>query len=96
MQRLSTITGNQSAAASVPHDATNVELAEARGHAAESPLERLHSDEEGAQAVEYAMVAGLGAGFIGILYKLITSSGLFDRLVRALLDALIQLVTSWF
>jgi Flp pilus assembly pilin Flp len=96
MQRLSTITGNQPEARSIEPDATNVGIADARGQAAGGPLERLHHDEEGAQAVEYAMIAGLGAGVIGILYKIITSTSLIERLVTALLEALIQLVTSWF
>ncbi|MBA3372518.1 MAG: DUF4244 domain-containing protein [Euzebyaceae bacterium] len=96
MQRLSTITANQPGPALTPDDRTDVELTGARSPATESSLRRLHDDEEGAQAVEYAMIAGLGAGFIGLLYKIITSTGLIDRVVQALLDALLQLVTSWF
>ena len=60
-----------------------------------SPLLRL-ADEEGAQAVEYAMIGGLGAGAIGLLWGILTRTGLFDRIVESLLSSLVELVTSWF
>lgn len=53
-------------------------------------------DEEGAQAVEYAMIGGLGAGVIGLLWSIIKGTGLFDRLVESLLSSLVELITSWF
>lgn len=43
------------------------------------------NDEEGAQAVEYAMIGGLGAGLIGLLWTVISRTGLVDRVVEALL-----------
>ena len=55
----------------------------------------LHA-EDGAQAVEYAMIGGLGAGAIGLLWSIISRMGLFDRIVETLLSSLVDLVTSWF
>lgn len=55
----------------------------------------LHA-EDGAQAVEYAMIGGLGAGAIGLLWSIISRTGLFDRIVETLLSSLVDLVTSWF
>lgn len=54
------------------------------------------SDEEGAQAVEYAMVGGLGAGLIGLLWTIISRTGLVDRIVEELLSAVVELIGSWF
>lgn len=54
------------------------------------------SDEEGAQAVEYAMVGGLGAGLIGLLWTIISRTGLVDRIVQELLSAVVELIGSWF
>ena len=54
------------------------------------------TDEEGAQAVEYAMIAGLGAGVIGLAWTAISGSGLLGRLVKVLLEALVVLVSEWF
>ncbi len=60
-------------------------------------VERLRDDgEAGAQAVEYAMIGGLGAGLIGLLWSIISRTGLLDRVVETLLSALVELVTSWF
>ena len=53
-------------------------------------------DEEGAQAVEYAMIGGLGAGLIGLLWSIISRTGLLERVVESLLASLVDLVTSWF
>jgi Flp pilus assembly pilin Flp len=53
------------------------------------------SDEEGAQAVEYAMVGVLGAGTLGLLWKIISSSGIVERIVQALLGGLIELIGQW-
>lgn len=54
------------------------------------------ADEEGAQAVEYAMIGGLGAGIIGLLWSIISRTGLFDRIVESLLSSLVELIGSWF
>ena len=53
-------------------------------------------DEDGAQAVEYAMIGGLGAGLIGLLWTIISRTGLVDRIVETLMTSLVNLVTSWF
>lgn len=52
--------------------------------------------EDGAQAVEYAMIGGLGAGLIGLLWSIISRTGLVDRLVETLMTSLVNLITSWF
>ena len=52
--------------------------------------------EEGAQAVEYAMIGGLGAGLIGLLWSVLKGTGVVDRLVDTLLSSLVELITSWF
>ena len=54
------------------------------------------SDEEGAQAVEYAMVGGLGAGLIGLLWTIISRTGIVDRIVEELLSSVVELIGSWF
>ena len=54
------------------------------------------SEEDGAQAVEYAMIGGLGAGLIGLLWAIISRTGLVDRIVETLLSSLVELITSWF
>ena len=54
------------------------------------------ADEDGAQAVEYAMIGGLGAGLIGLLWTVISRTGLVDRVVETLLSSLVELITSWF
>lgn len=53
-------------------------------------------DEDGAQAVEYAMIGGLGAGLIGLLWSVISRTGLVDRVVETLLTSLVNLINSWF
>jgi Flp pilus assembly pilin Flp len=54
------------------------------------------NEEEGAQAVEYAMIGGLGAGLIGLLWSVLSRTGLVERIVNALLSSLVDLVNSWF
>ena len=52
--------------------------------------------EEGAQAVEYTMITGLGAGLLVLLWQAIERFGLVDKLVKAVVKALLELVTGWF
>lgn len=52
--------------------------------------------EDGAQAVEYAMIGGLGAGVIGLLWTIISRTGLVEKIVNALLTSLVDLINSWF
>ena len=53
------------------------------------------SDEEGAQAVEYAMVGVLGAGTLGLLWKVISGTGVIDRIVQAIVAAILDLIGQW-
>ena len=59
-------------------------------------LRALPAEEDGAQAVEYAMIGGLGAGLIGLIWTLLSKSDAFGRLLRVLLDHLVKSITSWF
>ena len=54
------------------------------------------SGEEGAQAVEYAMIAGVGASVIGLIWSFISKGDVLGKLLRVLLDALLGLIQSWF
>ena len=54
------------------------------------------ADEDGAQAVEYAMVGGLGAGLIGLLWTVISRTGIVDRIVETLLTSIVDLIGTWF
>ena len=53
-------------------------------------------DEDGAQAVEYAMIGGLGAGLIGLLWSILKGTGVLDKVVGALVNSLVELLTGWF
>lgn len=67
--------------------------------ALENQVARVRVDldaEDGAQAVEYAMIGGLGAGLIGLLWSIISRTGLVDRIVETLVTSLVNLLTSWF
>lgn len=61
-----------------------------------SRLDQLRTaDEEGAQAVEYAMIGGLGAGLISLLWALLDKTGLIDKLVNTVVSGLLELVSGW-
>lgn len=60
------------------------------------PDELRLAGEDGAQAVEYAMIGGVGAGLIGLLWTIISRTGLLDRVVESLLTSLVELISSWF
>lgn len=42
------------------------------------------------------MIGGVGAGLIGLLWAIISRTGLIDRVVESLLTALVELIKSWF
>lgn len=52
--------------------------------------------EDGAQAVEYAMIGGLGAGLIALLWTILDRTRLIERVIDALVAAVVELVKSWF
>jgi Flp pilus assembly pilin Flp len=54
------------------------------------------AEEDGAQAVEYAMIGGVGAGLIGLLWTLLQRTGLLDKVTATLVDAVVDLVKGWF
>ena len=60
-----------------------------------APLGRLH-EEKGAQAVEYAMIGGVGAGLIGLLWTLLQRTGLLDKVTATLVESVVELVKGWF
>ena len=53
-------------------------------------------DEDGAQAVEYAMIGGVGAGLIGLLWTLLQRTGLLDKVTATLVESVVDLVKGWF
>ena len=55
----------------------------------------LAAEEEGAQAVEYAMIGGLGAGLISLLWALLQKTGVLDKLVDTVVNGLLDLVGGW-
>ena len=61
-----------------------------------APPGRSLADEEGAQAVEYAMIGGVGAGLIGLLWTLLQRTGLLDKLTATLVESVLKLVEGWF
>lgn len=63
---------------------------------AQPPPGRCLSDEDGAQAVEYAMIGGVGAGLIGLLWTLLQRTGLLDKLTATLVESVVELVKGWF
>ena len=54
------------------------------------------TDEEGAQAVEYAMIGGVGAALISLLWAILDKTNLIDKLLGTIIDGLLDLVTGWF
>lgn len=63
---------------------------------APSRLEQLRAaDEDGAQAVEYAMIGGLGAGLISVLWTLLDKTGLVDKLLSSITSGLLDLISGW-
>ena len=60
-----------------------------------APRLRLEA-EDGAQAVEYAMIGGVGAGLIGLLWTLLQRTGLLDKVTATLVDSVVDLVKGWF
>ena len=61
-----------------------------------APPGRSLADEDGAQAVEYAMIGGVGAGLIGLLWTLLQRTGLLDKLTTTLVESVLDLVKGWF
>lgn len=61
---------------------------------AEKAWQRLDADETGAQAMEYAALAGGGCGVVGILIALLQSDGVQSRLSNLLTTLFDQLGTS--
>ncbi len=62
-----------------------------------SRLEQLRSsDEDGAQAVEYAVVGAMGVGLITALWTLIQKTGIIEKIIEALVSGLVDLLTGWF
>lgn len=59
--------------------------AKARAH------ERMHAHERGITTAEYAVGTAAGAGFAGLLYKLL-SGGFGDQLLKTLFDHVLGLL----
>ncbi len=60
-------------------------------------VEALRADgEAGAQAAEYAMLGGVSAGACGALLALLRNPDFLQRVVDAVLGALVKVVKAWF
>lgn len=71
-------------------------LGEGVGSATQRRLDALRDDgERGAQAVEYAMVGGVGVTIAALVISLLRG-GLVQRIVQAIVDAVVNLITAWF
>lgn len=70
---------------------TTQAAAEISGDGRDHLLTALHEDETGAQAMEYAALAGGGATIVGILVSLLQSDRVQDRIaafITSMLDSL--------
>lgn len=73
------------------HTTTTQVAPESVGDRHAHPLTTLHEDETGAQAMEYAALAGGGATIVGILVSLLQSDRVQDRIaefITSVLDSL--------
>lgn len=59
-------------------------------------LTRLHDEESGAQAAEYAMLGGVSAAACGGLIEILTEPDVLRIIVEAVLEALSDAVGGWF
>ncbi|HWB72967.1 MAG TPA: hypothetical protein VG452_12195 [Egibacteraceae bacterium] len=56
----------------------------------------LHAEEDGAQAVEYAMLGGVAAAVCGALILILRNPAVLRGIVEAVIAVLIRAVESWF
>lgn len=56
----------------------------------------LHADEDGAQAVEYAMLGGVAAAVCGALIVILRNPAVLRGIIDAVIAALVRVVGSWF
>jgi Flp pilus assembly pilin Flp len=61
-----------------------------------TPLRRLHREELGAQAAEYAMLGGVSAAACGTLVALLKNKAVLARFFEAVLQGLANVVGGWF
>jgi len=57
--------------------------------------QRLHLEERGAQAAEYAMLGGVSAAACGALVALLKNRDTMSRLVDVVFNGLVRLVGQW-
>lgn len=57
--------------------------------------ERLHLEERGAQAAEYAMLGGVSAAACGALVALLKNKSTLSRLGEVVFNGLVRLVGQW-
>ena len=54
------------------------------------------ADERGAQAAEYAMLGGVSAAACGGLIAILSNTNILEKLVKAVVSSLVNVVGSWF
>lgn len=59
-------------------------------------LVAVSDDERGSQAAEYAMVGGVGAAACAGLVTILKNGDILERLVKALVGALVTFLKGWF
>lgn len=57
--------------------------------------ERLHLEERGAQAAEYAMLGGVSAAACGALVALVKNKSTLSRLVDVIFNGLVRVAGQW-
>jgi Flp pilus assembly pilin Flp len=57
--------------------------------------ERLHFEERGAQAAEYAMLGGVSAAACGALVAVLKNKSTLSNLVDVVFNGLVRLVGQW-
>ena len=69
----------------------------AAAHALRERAETLRADgERGAQAAEYAMLGGVSAAACGGLIAILSRTEILEKLVNAVVGALVNVVGRWF
>lgn len=56
----------------------------------------LHDGEEGSMTAEYAMVGGVGAAAAGAVIACIQNQDVIERVLKSVVDSLVDTVGSWF
>lgn len=73
------------------------DVADTAVEAARKRMQALRLDDElGAQAAEYAMLGGVSAAACGGLVAILSNTAILEKLVKAVVSALVDSVGQWF